>query len=136
MTKVKDAKTRAHNNVDKAREKVQVAVILDPIGVKVGSVVHRWTYPATGGVCHTSFKLMSNSNYDLDPVVHYSESGGCGYDKAANNLCWIFLDRQPQIEAITGCPYPKDPEGGLSCYLANHWRQYLEGAGYRVIDAL
>lgn len=132
----KDMKDRAHGNIDKAREKVQAAVILDPNGKKVGSVIHRWTYPTTGAVCHSSFKLMSADNYDLDPVVHYSESGGCGYDKAANNLCWVFLDKQPQIEAITGRPYPKDPDGGLTCYLANHWRSYLEDAGYRVIDAL
>lgn len=132
----KDMKDKAHSNIDKAREKVQAAVILDPKGRKVGSVVHRWTYPATGGVCHTSFKLMSADNYDLDPVVYYAEAGGGGYDKAAHNLCWIFLDRQPQIEAITGCPYPNDPEGGLSCYLSNYWQKYLEGAGYRVIEAL
>ena len=132
----KDMRERMYTNVEKAREKVRVEVILDPKGRKVGSVIHRWTYPVTGGVCHTSVKLVNADDYNLDPVVYYAEAGGGGYDKAAHNVCWAFLDRQPQIEAITGCPYPEDPEGGLSCYFANHWRLYLEGAGYRVIEAL
>jgi hypothetical protein len=127
---------RAFDNIQKAREKVQAAVILDPAGRKVGSVVHRWTYPTMGAVCHTSFKLGCADDYNIDPVIYYTEAGGGGYDKAAHNMAWVFLDRQPQIEALTGRPYPKDPEGGLSCYLANHWDRYLEDAGYRVIEAL
>ena len=126
---------RAFDNIQKAREKVQAAIILDPAGRQVGSVVHRWTHPTTGAICHTSFKLV-DLDHGNDPVVYYAEAGGGGYDKAAHNMAWIFLDRQPEIEAITCRPYPKDPEGGLSCYLANSWQAYFRSAGYRVIEAL
>lgn len=131
----KSNKERAFDNVNKAREKVQALVIIDPAGKKVGGVIHRWTYPAMGAVCHTTFRLGS-MDPDKDPVVMYEEAGGGGYDKAAHNVCWIMMDQQTRVEDITGRPYPKDPDGGLTCYLANHWKQYLEEAGYHVIEAL
>ena len=131
----KSNKERAFDNIQKASEKVQALVILDPNGKKVGGVIHRWTNAAMGAVCHTTFRLGS-MDPDKDPVIMYEEAGGGGYDKAAHNVCWIMMDRQAEIEAITGRPYPKDPDGGLTCYLANYWQKYLEGAGYTVIEAL
>ena len=131
----KSNRERAFDNIQKAREKVQASIILDPNGKKVGGVVHRWTNATMGAVCHTTFRLGS-MDPDKDPVVMYETSGGGGYDKAAHNVCWIMMDQQTAIEALTGRPYPKDPEGGLTCYLANYWHKYLAEAGYTVIEAL
>lgn len=131
----KSNKERAFDNIQKAREKVQAIVILDPNGKKVGGVIHRWTNAAMGAVCHTTFRLGS-MDPNKDTVVMYEEAGGGGYDKAAHCMCWILMDQQEKVEAITNRPYPKDPDGGLTCYLANHWKQYLTEAGYTVIEAL
>ena len=71
----KSNKERAFDNVNKAREKVQVLVIIDPTGKKVGGVIHRWTNAPMGAVCHTTFRLGS-MDPDKDPVIFYEESGG------------------------------------------------------------
>ena len=71
----KSNRERAFDNIQKAREKVQALVILDPNGKKVGGVVHRWTNATMGAVCHTTFRLGS-MDPDKDPVIMYRKAAG------------------------------------------------------------
>lgn len=128
---------KVYHNIDLARNKVEVEVIVDKNYRRIGKVVHRWVDNPEGARCHTSVIMSGYMNQNpSDPIYGYYVSGGYGYDKKAHNISYYFVENREQIETLTGLPYPKDPEPDLYTYFANYWKNYLKDAGYTVILAL
>lgn len=125
---------KVYRNIDLARTKLSVDIIMKD-GQKVGRVIHRLVDNPAGTRWHTSVILGGwIHQVPTDPVYGYYVSGGSGYNKAAHNMCYFFVENREQIEALTGVPYPEDPD--LYTYFANYWRDYLKKAGYTIIYAL